>query len=86
MSDISDTTTAQADPAPEAGREGSGLLSGLAKKARAHPKTAVAAGAALVAGAVAAAAIPVARARKKASGTGGATGKAKPKSKPKKKG
>ncbi|MDT9599173.1 hypothetical protein [Sphingosinicella rhizophila] len=48
----------------------------LADTAKAHPKTAVAAGAALVAGAIAAAAIPIARSRSK-SGSGGRSKKAK---------
>lgn len=51
----------------------------LADKARDNPKTAIAAGAAVVAGAIAAAAIPIVRARKKSSDKTG-TGKAGKKS------
>ena len=51
----------------------------MAEKARENPKTAIAAGAAVVAGAIAAAAIPIVRARKKATDKA-ASGKAKKKS------
>ncbi len=42
----------------------------IADKARENPKTAIAAGAAVVAGVVAAAAIPIVRGRRKAAGSG----------------
>ena len=49
----------------------------IADKARENPKTAIAAGAAVVAGAVAAAAIPLVRARKSAGGEKKAAGGSK---------
>jgi hypothetical protein len=55
------------------------LATGAADLARDNPKTAIAAGAALIAGAVAAAAIPAARARTRKSGGGSSTGGSKKK-------
>ena len=56
--------TSEAEPAEESRSSVSTRAGKLKDKARENPKTAMAAGAALVAGAVAAAAIPLVRARK----------------------
>jgi hypothetical protein len=72
MSRIPNSAMPHAGPAPEMTNEpeqGGGTTfadraSGLAELAREHPKTAIAAGAAVVAGMAAAAAIPLARSRR----------------------
>ena len=74
----------QSDSSDEGGltlKERAGkLATSAADLARENPKTAIAAGAALVAGAVAAAVIPVARARTRKTGGSASTGAKKKKS------
>ena len=64
--------------AERAGKMAEKARDNLTEKARENPKTAIAAGAAVVAGAIAAAAIPIVLARKKSTGQA-AAGKAKKK-------
>ena len=71
MSHIPNNAMPHAGPSPEAENDSSGggttlsqRASGLAEMAREHPKTAIAAGAALAAGVAAAAAIPLVRSRR----------------------
>jgi hypothetical protein len=72
-----DNASQNGQESPKEGR-GAAIKKGatsLKDKAKENPKTAIAAGAAVVAGAVAAAAIPMMRARKKADGSKPASSK-----------
>lgn len=77
MSHIPNSAMPHAGPTAEAEQEGSQTLSDRAGRiadiARENPKTAIAAGAALLAGAVAAAAIPLVRSRKASAKSGSST-------------